>query len=52
MIDDATAAYILENQRCFEDLKQVASQLAGASYTFVTALVTGIFVLGHMQIPL
>ncbi len=29
MIDDATAAYILENQRCFEDLKQVASQLAG-----------------------
>jgi hypothetical protein len=29
MIDDATATYILENQRCFEDLKQVASQLAG-----------------------
>jgi hypothetical protein len=29
MIDDATAAYILENQRCFEDLKQVAAQLAG-----------------------
>jgi hypothetical protein len=29
MIDDATAAYILETQRCFEDLKQVASQLAG-----------------------
>jgi hypothetical protein len=29
MIDDATAAYILENQKCFEDLKQVASQLAG-----------------------
>jgi hypothetical protein len=29
MIDDATAAYIFENQRCFEDLKQVASQLAG-----------------------
>jgi hypothetical protein len=29
MIDDATAAYIVENQRCFEDLKQVASQLAG-----------------------
>jgi hypothetical protein len=28
-VDDATAAYILENQRCFEDLKQVASQLAG-----------------------
>ncbi|HTB18475.1 MAG TPA: hypothetical protein VK708_10170 [Bryobacteraceae bacterium] len=29
MVDDATATYILENQRCFEDLKQVASQLAG-----------------------
>jgi hypothetical protein len=29
MVDDATAAYIVENQRCFEDLKQVASQLAG-----------------------
>jgi hypothetical protein len=29
MIDDATAAYILENQRCFEDLQQIASQLAG-----------------------
>jgi hypothetical protein len=29
MIDDATAAYIVENQKCFEDLKQVASQLAG-----------------------
>ncbi len=29
MIDDATAAYIVENQRCFEDLKQVAAQLAG-----------------------
>ena len=29
MLDDATATYILENQRCFEDLKQVASQLAG-----------------------
>jgi hypothetical protein len=29
MIDDATAMYIVENQRCFEDLKQVASQLAG-----------------------
>jgi hypothetical protein len=28
-VDDATAAYILENQRCFEDLKQVAAQLAG-----------------------
>jgi hypothetical protein len=29
MVDDATATYILENQKCFEDLKQVASQLAG-----------------------
>jgi hypothetical protein len=29
MVDDATASYIVENQRCFEDLKQVASQLAG-----------------------
>src|SRR5580704_16699064 len=29
MVDDRTAAYIVENQRCFEDLKQVASQLAG-----------------------
>ena len=29
MIDDATATYIVENQKCFEDLKQVASQLAG-----------------------
>ena len=29
MLDDATAAYIVENRRCFEDLKQVASQLAG-----------------------
>src|ERR1700722_17151815 len=29
MVDDATANYIVENQRCFEDLKQVASQLAG-----------------------
>jgi hypothetical protein len=29
MTDEATAVYILENQRCFEDLKQVASQLAG-----------------------
>ena len=29
MIDDATATYIVDNQRCFEDLKQVASQLAG-----------------------
>ena len=29
MLDDATAVYIVENQKCFEDLKQVASQLAG-----------------------
>jgi hypothetical protein len=29
MVDDATATYIVENQKCFEDLKQVASQLAG-----------------------
>jgi hypothetical protein len=29
LVDDATAVYILENQKCFEDLKQVASQLAG-----------------------
>src|SRR5271154_7206691 len=29
MVDDATTAYIVENQKCFEDLKQVASQLAG-----------------------
>jgi hypothetical protein len=29
MIDEATAAYIVENQKCFEDLKQVGSQLAG-----------------------
>jgi hypothetical protein len=29
MLDDRTAAYIVENQRCFEDLKQVAAQLAG-----------------------
>lgn len=28
-VDDATVTYILENQKCFEDLKQVASQLAG-----------------------
>ena len=29
MVDDATAEYIVENQKCFEDLKQVAAQLAG-----------------------
>jgi hypothetical protein len=28
-IDDATAAYILENRKHFEDLRQVAAQLAG-----------------------
>jgi hypothetical protein len=28
-LDDATAVYVVENQRCFEDLKQVAAQLAG-----------------------
>ena len=28
-VDIATAAYILDVQKCFEDLKQVASQLAG-----------------------
>jgi len=28
-LDDATAAYILETRRGFEDLRQVASQLAG-----------------------
>jgi hypothetical protein len=29
MVDDSTATYIVENQKCFENLKQVASQLAG-----------------------
>lgn len=28
-VDDATAAYIFESRKCFEDLKQVASQIAG-----------------------
>lgn len=28
-VDDATVVYILENRRYFEDLRQVASQLAG-----------------------
>src|SRR4029077_2908386 len=28
-IDDATTAYILENRKHFEDLRQVAAQLAG-----------------------
>jgi hypothetical protein len=29
LVDDATVAYILENRKHFEDLRQVASQLAG-----------------------
>jgi hypothetical protein len=29
IIDDATAAYILETRKCFEDLRQVAAQIAG-----------------------
>jgi hypothetical protein len=29
MIDDQTVAYVLVAQTCFEDLKQVAGQLAG-----------------------
>jgi hypothetical protein len=29
MIDDQTVAYVLTAQTCFEDLKQVAAQLAG-----------------------
>jgi hypothetical protein len=29
LVDDATVVYILENRRYFEDLRQVASQLAG-----------------------
>lgn len=28
-IDDATAGYILETRKCFEDLRQVAAQIAG-----------------------
>jgi hypothetical protein len=28
-IDDTTAAYILETRKCFEDLRQVAAQIAG-----------------------
>jgi hypothetical protein len=28
-IDDATATYILETRKCFEDLRQVAAQIAG-----------------------
>jgi hypothetical protein len=29
MVDDCTATYIIENQRSFENFKQVAAQLAG-----------------------
>ncbi|HTR34418.1 MAG TPA: hypothetical protein VMH80_00855 [Bryobacteraceae bacterium] len=29
LVDDATVVYILENRRYFEDLRQIASQLAG-----------------------
>ncbi len=28
-VDDVTAAYILETRKCFEDLRQVAAQIAG-----------------------
>jgi hypothetical protein len=28
-IDDAVVAYVLETRKCFEDLRQVAAQLAG-----------------------
>jgi hypothetical protein len=28
-VDDSTAAYILETRKCFEDLRQVAAQIAG-----------------------
>jgi hypothetical protein len=28
-VDDATAAYILETSKCFEDLRRVAAQIAG-----------------------
>jgi hypothetical protein len=28
-IDDATAGYVLETRKCFEDLRQVAAQIAG-----------------------
>jgi hypothetical protein len=28
-VDDLTAAYILETRKCFEDLRQVAAQIAG-----------------------
>jgi len=29
LVDDATAVYILETRKCFEDLRQVAAQIAG-----------------------
>jgi hypothetical protein len=29
MVDEATAVYILETRKCFEDLRQVAAQIAG-----------------------
>ena len=29
MVDEATAVYVLETGKCFEDLKQVAGQIAG-----------------------
>ncbi len=29
MVDEATAVYILEIRKCFEDLRQVAAQIAG-----------------------
>ncbi|HTT05377.1 MAG TPA: hypothetical protein VMF64_08810 [Steroidobacteraceae bacterium] len=29
MVDDATASYILATRKCFEDLRQVAAQIAG-----------------------
>src|ERR1700722_9548790 len=28
-VDDETAVYILETRKCFEDLRQVAAQIAG-----------------------
>lgn len=28
-LDDTTVAYVLETRRCFEDLRQIAAQLAG-----------------------
>lgn len=29
LVDDSTAAYILETRKCFEDLRQVTAQIAG-----------------------